>query len=79
MSLIDYTAMFVSDTHLAISEDLRKVLTKAIDKHYPHPFRDKAIAAMYAEDIIDKAHDAIGELALDIVSAFDNLPDEDYN
>ena len=67
----------VSDTHIALSQDLKKVIAKEIDKHKPHPYRDKDISATYAEEIIDYAFTPLAELALDIVSAYESLPDEE--
>tara|TARA_Y100000593_G_scaffold17125_1_gene34261 strand:+ start:573 stop:788 length:216 start_codon:yes stop_codon:yes gene_type:complete len=66
----------VSDTHIALAQELKKVIAKEIDKHYPHPYRDKDISDAYAEEILDYAFTPLAELSEDIVAAYESLPDE---
>ncbi len=68
----------VSDTHIALAQDLKKVIAKEIDKHYPFPYRDKDISDAYAEEIIDYAFTPLAELSEDIVSAYESLPEKNY-
>ena len=68
----------VSDTHIALAQELKKVIAKEIDKHYPHTYRDKDICDAYAEEIIDYAFTPLAELSEDIVSAYESLPKKDY-